>query len=145
MKSVVIMRSHVQNSKLEIQKRRVATIFLLLGILPKLLWNPNVIVCRMKRQILQLLLSAGIGAFFATGCCCPKQVAVVKKSAVLSPTGPVIVKKTAVLPPAAPILVKEYIIPAPRPGEVVVVASTPPPKPVESSWHFTGIRWVWVP
>src|SRR6266850_2076188 len=131
MKSVAIMRSHVQNSKLEIQKRRVATIFLSLGILPKPLWNPNVIVCRMNRQILQLLLSAGIGAFFATGCCCPKQVAVVKKSEVLPPTGP--------------ILVKEYTIPAPRPGEVVVVATTPPPKPVESSWHFTGIRWVWVP
>jgi hypothetical protein len=112
----------------------------------------------MKRQIL-LLLIAGIAAFLANGCCCPKQVAVVKKPAVLAPTGPVIAKEPAVLPPTervivkepavpqpGPILVKEYTVPAPKPGEVVVVVtSNPPPKPVESAWYFTGIRWVWIP
>jgi hypothetical protein len=127
----------------------------------------------MKRQILQLLTFAGIGAFLATGCCYPKQVAVVKKPAVLAPTGREIVKEPEVLPPAGreivqepevspparrvivqepavptpgPILVKEYTVPAPKPGEVVVVVtSNPPPKPVESAWYFTGIRWVWIP
>ena len=113
------------------------------GNLPEPLRDPDVVLCRMKRQILPLLF-AGLGAFLATGCCCPKQGAVVKKTAVLAPTGPVIVEKTAVLPATGPILVKEYTIPAPRPGEVVVVTTNPPPPQRESPWHFTGIRWVWL-
>jgi hypothetical protein len=111
----------------------------------------------MKSQILQLLLLAGVGSFFATGCCCPKQVAVVKKPPVLAPTGPVvtekhevllprpvIAEKTEVLPPTGPILVKEYMIP-PKPAEVVVVTSTRPVERVDTGWYFTGIRWVWLP
>lgn len=98
----------------------------------------------MKSQILQLLLLAGMGAFFATGCCYPTRVAVVKKTPVLAPTGPVIAEKREVLPPTGPILVKEYTIP-PRPAEVIVVTTKAPPEPVQSAWFFTGIRWVWLP
>lgn len=111
----------------------------------------------MKSQILKLLLLAGMGSFFATGCCYPTRVAVVKKTPVLAPTGPVvaerhevpaprpvIAEKTEVLPPTGPILVKEYTIP-PRPAEVVVVTTKAPPEPVQSAWYFTGIRWVWLP
>jgi hypothetical protein len=112
----------------------------------------------MKRQILPLLL-AGMAAYLVTGCCYPKQVAVVKKPAVLAPTGPVIAEKREVLPPTGrvivrepevpppgPILVREYTVPAPKPGEVVVVQTSDlPPKPEASSWYFTGIRWVWIP
>src|SRR5690349_9266636 len=101
----------------------------------------------MKRQILPLLF-AGMAAYFATGCCCPRptQVAVVKKTPPLPPTGRVVVKKAAVLPPTGPILVKEYTIP-PRPivltpAEVVVVISNAPPRAPEPEWFFTGIRWV---
>src|SRR5262245_37148817 len=106
----------------------------------------------MKRQILPLLF-VGTTAFLA-GCCCPRQVAVVKKTAVLPPTGrPVIVKKTAVLSATGPILVKEYTLPpkpvivspGPPAGLVFVVNSTPPPRCPPCSWYFTGIRWVWLP
>ena len=142
------------------QKSKVATINLpsRWGIYPSLFVIRMWYFAPMKRQILQLLLSAGIAAFFATGCCYPKQVAVVKKTPVLAPTGPVIAErrevvppdgpviaeKTEVLPPTGPILVKEYTIP-PRPAEVVVVTSVRPVAPVESGWYFTGIRWVWLP
>jgi hypothetical protein len=102
----------------------------------------------MKRQILPLLF-VGMAASLA-GCCCPRQVAVVKKTPVLAPTGRVIVKEPAVLPATGPILVKEYRLPPKpvvvTPAEVVVVVdSTAPPKPPESAWYFTGIRWVWLP
>jgi hypothetical protein len=80
----------------------------------------------MKRQILRVLLTGGIGAFLATGCCCPKPVAVVKKTEVLTPTGPVIVSS-------------KYPV---RTNEVVIVQPTPAPKPDETLWYFTGIRWV---
>ena len=106
----------------------------------------------MKRQILQLLLSVGVVAYLATGCCYPRQVAIVKKTPTLAPTGRVIVAKPAVLPPTGPILVKEYTIPArpavvvtPAPAEVVVVVSNAPPRPPETEWFFTGIRWVRLP
>jgi hypothetical protein len=81
-----------------------------------------------------------MGALLATGCCHPKQVAVVKKPAVLAPTGPVIVKEYTI--PGRPVIVSSE----PPPKEiVVVVVSNPPPARVESAWYFTGIRWVWLP
>src|SRR5690349_3257169 len=88
--------------------------------------------CRMKRQILPILF-AGIAAYLATGCCCPrptKQVAVVKKTRVPAPTGRVIVKTPAVLAPTGPVLPEKPAILPPTGRVIVREPEVPPPGPI---------------